>query len=435
MKLRKVTSLLLFVFSSLSLMATDSCEMVLERDIAMASARANLVPQWTPDGSKVVFSDGEVHVVESDGTSLWSISDNDADGAGTQSAFDYSPDVSPDGTRIVYATFRHTHWFSHNSELKMHALEGPGFRKLISTSKFKRLTRSEEDELNPAWSPNGDRIAFVSVNGVATMAADGSDIRQIVSTGGDSLRGIGHLPAVWSPDGRFLAFVAKEVIGQKPGMPLYARFVHYVVYVVEADGSNLTRLGDTLSRPGHDRKIRSGTDVLVNQPAWSPDGHRIAFAKFNDEILSLYTIARNGSDLRVVLQDIGAREGFWEGNLSWSPDGSEILLGNVTTERDSSRPASSNLVIRSDGSGERELPGPAGYALWSPDGSRIVVHTMVGDQGEVGDRIDDLGFVLYTMARDGSDGRVLVTKKRQDGKWVLEAANGVPLDDMLRTEQ
>ena len=415
MKLGKVKSLLLIGVSSFFLIGSGFCqgEMLLEMEVSGARSQANLMPQWTPDGSKIVFSGTRgIHVVGSDGSSLRTISRDDVDGTGTRAAFDYSPALSPDGFRIVYATYRHTHWGIHNSELKMYALKGPGFRKLISTTKFKRLTRSQENDLNPAWSPEGDRIAFISGidygASVATMAPDGSEIRHIVRSSGEGY--IEDVPPVWSPDGRSLAFVAVEFTEkEREWQPAFRRqsgptkVRHNVVYVVGADGSNLTRLGDTISQEvgrymGDEYAVAW---VPVNQPAWSPDGSRIAFAKLEDsEALKVYTIGSDGSYLREVLSDAGVRRsGIGHGNLSWSPDGSELLWGINSPHRDGSKPPLGNLVIRSDGSGFRELPGPGGYASWSPDGSRIAV----SPQGHP-------SYVLYTVARDGSDIQVLVDR-------------------------
>ena len=80
----------------------------------------------------------------------------------------------------------------------------------------------------------------------------------------------------------------------------------------------------------------------------------------------------------------------WSVQLAWSPDGSEILVGRV--------------VVRVDGSGSRVLAEPDskwgwGARAWSPDGSRIAFHYSLSYNSDI---------VLYTLARDGSDPRVLV---------------------------
>ena len=156
-----------------------------------------------------------------------------------------------------------------------------------------------------------------------------------------------------------------------------------VVYVVEGDGSNLTELTETISGHKSGPYADDGREVRIpiNQPAWSPDGRRLVFAKLEGEKIKVYTIDPDGSNPHEV-HDLGIRQyaDLWHGNLSWSPDGSEILMGNIGGVWSTDDPWSdesswsflplSNLVIRSDGSRARELPGPGGYASWSPDGAQ-----------------------------------------------------------------
>ena len=103
-----------------------------------------------------------------------------------------------------------------------------------------------------------------------------------------------------------------------------------------------------------------------------------------------------------------------EGNVSWSPDGTEILVGA--------------LVISLDGSSLLRLPGPVdrdgllwpagpGRASWSPDGSRVAVQSRDHVEGKP----DVPTIVLYTVNRDGSDSRVLVV---QGGDGNLSPGSG-----------
>ena len=212
------------------------------------------------------------------------------------------------------------------------------------------------------------------------MAVDGSDSRSVlnpVDVERSSLSG----PPVLSPDGNYTAFLA-EVYEQ-------GRYVR-VLYVVGADGAGLTRLEDE-----------------TGPPAWSPDSRRIAFAKSkawdddspSDTAAGIYTIDLDGSVPQEIIEF--PREHFgWTDSISWSPDGSEILFGSY--------------VIEADGAPQtlRHL-GPGNHASWSPDGSKIVVYTG-----------SDSTAVLYTVARDGSDGRILV-EQAEDGSLI--AAKGRPL--------
>jgi len=109
-----------------------------------------------------------------------------------------------------------------------------------------RLSSEQVDEQQPAWSPDGTRIAFTSGSDVFVMNADGSGVTRVTNAPG------GNLEPSWSPDGTRIAFRSN-------------RDGNSQIYVMHADGSSLTRLTNN-----------SDNDL---QPAWSLDGSRIAFTK------------------------------------------------------------------------------------------------------------------------------------------------------------
>ena len=327
-------------------------------------------PQWTPDGNHIAFSHGgAVYVVDSAGSRLQLV---DGDGSVDNSAT--SPSVSPDGSRIAYSAYKQ----SGSWEIMTARPDG---------SDQHSLTENDTPDINPVWSPDGTRIFFRSFSsnytwGFYVMAADGSDSSsrvKVVDAGGFPVAG----SPVLSPDGSHLAFVIE--VYQPPG---------WVMYAVGTDGSGLTKIEDQTSLP-----------------AWSPDSQRIAFAKRDrrdvnyprDTVAGIYTIGLDGSEPQEIIS-FPSRSVDWAGNISisWSRDGSQILFGSY--------------VIEADGSGMQKLTGPGNHASWSPDGSRIAVYNYyVYRQPPV---------VLYTVARDGMDARVLV-EQNEDGSLV--AAEGRPL--------
>ena len=168
----------------------------------------------------------------------------------------------------------------------------------------------------PEWSPDGERIAFISKYNSAypllggqptgriqprlyTMAADGTDIRRV---GGPRNLSVSHPPR-WSPNELSLAFVGD--VGKFEMQPS--------VYTVDANGSHLKRLTETLS-----------------EPSWSPDGDRIAFARPDGNEVALYPSRRMGQTRGGLPRSgDGARSLIpsqaWVGTVAWSPAGTQIL--------------------------------------------------------------------------------------------------------------
>ncbi len=385
-------------------------------------ADRQLAPQWTPDGSHVVLSAGRgsIYTVKADGSDLRRIAKEDG-----WYVLHLSPDVSPDSSRLVYATSRH--------KLKDRAPDGGKRSFEIETARLdgsdrRRLTHDSHLDTSPVWSPDGERIAWVKDRypnlpnaGIYTMAPDGSDKRRIVDY--DWMEPAGDYGAVgieakgapaWSPDESRLAFVvhegASELTGG-PGTPQYS------LYTVNADGTDLRRTFTVVHRPAFRTSIRF--TFIVGQPKWSPDGRKLAFFRLRipepisgEDELTLYTISPDGSDLREVWQrrfvGLGSQDPRDSFHLEWSPDSSRLLFSAVFEEfyryAHVRGPYVATRTINADGSGLREV-GTGGHASWSRDGSRIAMSDPAA--------IPAMGY--YTVAADGSDRRELGTFDSREG--------------------
>ena len=137
--------------------------------------------------------------------------------------------------------------------------------------------------------------------------------------------------------------------------------------------------------------------------------------------MRINSVGHDGSDL-VEVVDLGD-QGHVLFNVSWSPDGSEILYVNDGQV----------YLVGANGDDVKVLTQKASsqyHAAWSPDGSRIAVHdgAVVAPEGHYILPNQRPDVALFTMARDGSDVRILVRDKRIR----LEAENsGSPATTVL----
>lgn len=169
----------------------------------------------------------------------------------------------------------------------------------LGASDLVNLTKSDNYfESDPAWSPNGKLIAFISdrrkiKNGhtwdIYTMRADGSQIKLLYECSGRCSH------PEWSPDGKQIAFMMDKDL-----------------YAMDNTG----------------KKVRNLTrGVSLNRfPAWSPDGEWIAFVRSSDYDTQsyIYQVKPDGSGLKRLTDDrLGPRQ------LSWSPDGQFLAFENM----------------------------------------------------------------------------------------------------------
>jgi Tol biopolymer transport system component len=169
-----------------------------------------------------------------------------------------------------------------------------------------------------------------------------------------------------------------------------ARDGNWEIYVMNADGSGITRLTDD-----------PRTDW---EPAWSPDGQKLVFVRFNPSPSpDLWTMRADGTDQQPLVEsDDRSEEG-----PRWSPDGDWIAY-----HRDEANPIEAIYKVHPDGTGRTNLtPIPSQSAElgpdWSPEGLLLVY---------VGWRFT-MGEGLWTMTPDGTGRRQLTASSYDQAKW------------------
>lgn len=195
------------------------------------------------------------------------------------------------------------------------------------------------------------KICYTNGGNIWKMDPDGSNRQLVIDAGTNDIE-----PA-WSPDGGKIAFKSDRLPSPNGG-----------IWVVNADGTGLVLLTYTPS---------SGNA----KPAWSPDGTKIAFASDRDGLISsIYVINADGSNVTRLTNQLP----YSDASPEWSPDGNKIVF-------ETNQGFNSNIgIINLDGTG-RTVIGAGRFPSWSPDGTKIIFSLL-----------NATDYDIYTMNPDGT---------------------------------
>jgi eukaryotic-like serine/threonine-protein kinase len=216
-----------------------------------------------------------------------------------------------------------------------------------------QLTSMENGACQPSWSPDGSRLVFISPcrqrvdspresytdTSLFMINADGTGLKQLMNIPGADLE-----PA-WSPDGKRIAFTS-------------IRDGNNQIYLFDVDTEAVIRL------------TQPDVNIENSQPAWSPDGKQIAYMAKRVGTYQVWVMSDTGQD---NVQVARSGQSLWDYAPAWSADGKVIVFNQRPRDNLLARPWLMSIQFPDDGAATRlSFQTPIEDVEFSSDGLWLV---------------------------------------------------------------